>query len=342
MSHWYVALPVTIVVIIASAFFVMVEFSMLSARRHRIEEQAEHSSSARAALRSLNELTVMLAAAQLGITAATFALGAITEPWIHHALMPLFEMTGLHPGAANVIAFLFSLFIVTFIHLVVGEMAPKSWAIAHPERALNLIAVPARGFVAIFRPLLQWINRIANRLVRRAGAEPVDRAAAKGYGTETLHHLVLHSAESGTLDKDYAENIEGVIALESSDIGQAVREYGSPSVEVPSDATVGEVHAAARRHGYLRILLTDPDSPIPNIVHIRDTMLATPEERADKFAHEPQRCDSSCSIQDVLDLMRDKNEQLVIVIEDGSVLGTITWDDIMNQLWPEIEEKLAR
>lgn len=342
MSHWYVALPVTILVIVLSAFFVMIEFSLLSARRHRIEEQAEHSSSARAALRSLNELTIMLAAAQLGITVATFALGAITEPWIHHMLTPLFQATGLPYGVSNVIAFIISLFIVTFIHLVVGEMAPKSWAIAHPERALNIIAVPARGFVAIFRPLLQWINLMANALVRKTGEEPVDRAAAKGYGTETLHHLILHSAESGTLARDYAENIEGVIALEAGDIGQAVREYGSPSVEIPADATVAEMHAAARLHGYLRILLTDPESAIPHIVHIRDTMLAAPEEPAAQFAHEPQCCEASWSILDVLDLMRDSNEQLVVVLENDEVLGTITWDDIMNQLWPEIEEKLAR
>lgn len=342
MTTWYIALPITILIIIASAFFVVVEFSMLSARRHRLEEQAEHSESARAGLRSLNELTVMLAGAQLGITVATFALGAITKPWVHHMLEPLLEMTGLGHGVSYVVSFLISLFIVTFLHLVIGEMAPKSWAIAHPETALNLVAIPARWFVTLFRPLLLWINHIANRLVARTGEEPIDRAAAKGYDTEMLHHLVVHSLETGTLDKDSAENIEGIIALESGNIGEAVLDYGSPARVLSPGATVADVHSAARHHGFLRVLVTDPESPVPNIVHIRDTLLASPEEPAATYAHPPQRCDAGVSIQDVLDQMRESKEQLVVVLEDEKVLGVITWDDIMNQLWPEIEEKLAR
>lgn len=339
---WYVALPVTILIIIASAFFVIIEFSLLSARRHRIEEEAENSRAARAGLRSLNELTIMLAAAQLGITAATFALGAITKPWVHELLIPLFEPLGLPTTIADIIAFLLSLFIVTFLHLVIGEMAPKSWAIAHPESALRVIALPARGFVNIFRPLLRWINHVANRMVARTGETPVDRAAAKGYDTETLHHLVLHSAETGTLDKDSAENIEGIIALESSNIGEAVEEYGSKADPIAADATVADIHRKARSDGHLRILIIDPHSFIPDIVHIRDTTIAAPDEPASNYSHHPLSIDSSASIQETLDLMREYSEQLVVVIEDESVLGVITWDDIMNQLWPEIEEKLDK
>ncbi|AWB81458.1 hypothetical protein C3B44_03065 [Corynebacterium yudongzhengii] len=343
MTQWYVALPLTILIIVASAFFVVIEFSMLSARRHRLEEEAETSRTARAGLRSLNELTVMLAAAQLGITAATFALGAITKPWVHELLQPLLIATGLGDGLSYTISFILSLFVVTFLHLVVGEMAPKSWAIAHPEKALQLIALPARGLATAFRPLLLWINHVANKLVQKAGETPVDRAAAKGYDTEMLHHLVLHSAESGTLDKDSAENLEGVIALESENIGHAVAEYGSPARLLDADATVADVQEAARQDSQLRILLTDPNSPIPNIVAIRDTTMADPDEPASTYAHSPQRTYASTSIQDVLDIMRETQEQLVVVLhDDDTPLGTITWDDIMNQLWPEIEDRLDK
>lgn len=342
MTNWYIALPITILIIVASAFFVIIEFSMLSARRHRLEEEAENSRSARAGLRSLNELTIMLAGAQLGITAATFALGAVTKPWVHELLQPIFDAFGLPGGVSYVVSFILSLFIVTFLHLVVGEMAPKSWAIANPERALHFIAVPARWFVNIFRPLLMWINRMANKLVSMTGKEPVDRAAAKGYDTETLHHLVQHSFELGTLDKDSAENIEGVIALESSNLGEAVHDYGSAAEILPADATVLDVRTIARERGELRILITDPTSSIPNIVHIRDTMLAGPSEPAQDYAHPPQRLQGDTSIQDALELMRETNEQLIVVLNESELVGVITWDDIMNQLWPEIEEKLDR
>jgi len=94
MSWWMVTI-ITAALILASAFFVIVEFALLAARRHRLEEEADRSASARAALRGVNELTVMLAFAQLGITACTFALGAITKPAIDYALAPVFEQWGL-------------------------------------------------------------------------------------------------------------------------------------------------------------------------------------------------------------------------------------------------------
>ncbi len=139
---------VTVTIIVLSAFFVIIEFSLLAARRHRLEESAETSVSSRAALRSLNELTVMLAGAQLGITACTFALGAVTKPAVHYALTPLFLAWQMPGWAADAAAFGLALVVVTFLHLVVGEMAPKSWAIAHPELSARTVAlrpVPSSG-----------------------------------------------------------------------------------------------------------------------------------------------------------------------------------------------------
>ena len=135
----------TIALIVLSAFFVIIEFSLLAARRHRLEEQASTSAPARAALRGMNELTIMLAVAQFGITICTFALGAITKPAVDAWLAPLFTAVGAPFWLADSAAFVLSLLFVTFLHLVIGEMAPKSWAIAHPELAATIIALPARA-----------------------------------------------------------------------------------------------------------------------------------------------------------------------------------------------------
>ena len=97
-ESWWFNLLVTLLIIAASGFFVIIEFSLMGARRHRLEEYAENSRTARAGLRSLNELTIMLAGAQLGITAATFVLGAVTKPWVHHLLMAPLEAAGLPLG----------------------------------------------------------------------------------------------------------------------------------------------------------------------------------------------------------------------------------------------------
>ncbi|WP_344008236.1 CNNM domain-containing protein, partial [Isoptericola halotolerans] len=169
MSNPWVVTAVTAGLIALSAFFVVIEFALLGARRHRLEESATTSRGARAALRGVNELTVMLAGAQLGITACTFALGAVTKPAVDHWLTPVLESWGLPYWLADVASFGLSLLLVTFLHLVVGEMAPKSWAIAHPERSAILVSPPARAFIWVFRPLLLWINGVANRLVAASG-----------------------------------------------------------------------------------------------------------------------------------------------------------------------------
>jgi Mg2+/Co2+ transporter CorB len=137
----------------AVAFFVAVEFALMAARRHRLEERAATSASARAAVRSAGELTVLLAGSQLGITALHPRARRHHQALaVHHAITPALESLGLPHGTANVVSFVLALFIVTFLHLVIGEMAPKSWAIAHPEFAATVLALPMRAFMVLTRP----------------------------------------------------------------------------------------------------------------------------------------------------------------------------------------------
>ncbi|GAB3590571.1 hypothetical protein CFAEC_08795 [Corynebacterium faecale] len=345
MTDWYIALPATILLIALSAFFVIIEFALLAARRNRLEETAETSASSRAALRSLNELTLMLAGAQLGITVCTFALGAITKPWVHYSMMPAFEALGVPLAVADVIAFILALFVVTFLHLVIGEMAPKSWAITHPESAIKIIALPARGFINIFRPLLAWINRIANRLVESTGEKPVERAAARGYDADTLRMLVEHSRLTGTLDDASATQIAGVIELELTTIGQATDSPGNEVNILPATATVHDIQIAAKTTGQLRVLLNDPSWDVPRVVHARDTLLADSTAAAVEWSRPALSLPETTTIQEALDRMRAENEQLAVVITVNNgytVRGVITWDYILRQLWPSIEKQLDR
>jgi len=232
----WVVLVATIALIALSAFFVVIEFSLLGARRHRLEEQATTSRSARAALKGVNELTMMLAVAQLGITACTFALGAVTKPAVDAWLGPVFTSWGLVEWASDATAFALSLLVVTFLHLVVGEMAPKSWAIAHPELSARIIGIPSRLFVNVLRPLLRWVNAIANRLVAATGVEPVDRAAVGGQDADTIRQLVEHSAQAGVLEPEFRRQISGIIDLQSL-VVESLVSADSPPTSVPASAT---------------------------------------------------------------------------------------------------------
>lgn len=244
----------TIALIVASAFFVIVEFSLLAARRNRLEQEAGESRSARAALRSLNELTVMLAGAQLGITVCTFALGAVTKPAVDHALGPQLQEWGIPAAIAGTVSFIFSLVFVTFLHLVVGEMAPKSWAIAHPERSAKLVSMPARGFITLVKPLLQFVNVMANKLVKATGVEPVDRAAVGGRDIDTIRALVEQSANAGALAPEFETQISGVAELQHMTVAE-IAGAARPQATVSEGATAGEVRAVSQKTGYKRILV---------------------------------------------------------------------------------------
>ncbi|SEO70212.1 hemolysin family protein [Trujillonella endophytica] len=330
-SPW-VVVAATVVIVALSAFFVAVEFAALAAKRHRLEEAAPTSRPARAALRNSSELTLLLAGSQLGITAATLALGAISKPAVHHWLTPLFETWGLPRVAADVVGFVLALMIVTFVHLVVGEMAPKSWAIAHPERSATLLAVPMRAFMALFRPLLRVLNVAANALVRRVGVEPTDELAV-GHSPDALRHLVEHSANVGALDASFSEQIAGALELERLTVRDLV-DPAVPLAAVPADATAGNVREATRATGHLRLLLGD-GAGITGVVHVRDTLTAPEEAPASAFARPVFTLTADTTVYAALKAMRHSRNHLALVTDAGRVLGVITLADVLRRLFPQ-------
>ncbi len=333
MSWWMVTV-ITIALILASAFFVIVEFALLAARRHRLEEEADRSASARAALRGVNELTVMLAFAQLGITACTFLLGAITKPAIDYALAPVLEQWGLPFVLADIIAFMLALIVVTFLHLVIGEMAPKSWAIAHPETAAKATGITARVLTWPLRPFLLWINHIANRLVKASGVEPVEKAAVGGQDADTIRELVAHSRAAGTLEEQYSEPIARAIALGTLTVGDIVRTDAEPTA-VAADATAADVQAAAESSGHLRILVGGGAGA--RVAHVRDTLSVDAATPVAAIAREPLVVTPQESAYDVLTRMRSAHAQLAVVVVDDRIVGVVTLSDLLREILPSAE-----
>ncbi|MEI4274028.1 hemolysin family protein [Klenkia sp. LSe6-5] len=335
-----VVVPVTVVLIVLSGFFVIIEFALLGARRHRLEQEAGTSRSARSALRGMNELTLMLAGAQLGITGCTFALGAVTKPAVDHALAPVLEDVGLPAWLAGGTSFALSLLLVTFLHLVVGEMAPKSWAIAHPETAAKAVSPPARAFVTVLRPVLLGINQLANRLVAASGVTPVDRAAAGGQDTETIRHLVEQSASRGALETPVTTQLSAVLELEELTVGDLLPQRREV-VSVPAGATVGQVQEAADRSGHLRILLSTPDGALPEVVHVRDTLGAELAEPVGDRARPTLVLTSQTPVYEALSRMRQRGEQLAVVTSGDQVAGVLSVSDVLQRVLPSADRLRA-
>ena len=334
MGNPLIVTAITAGLIVLSAFFVVIEFALLGARQHRLEKEAATSASARAALRGMNELTLMLAGAQLGITVCTFALGAVTKPAVDSWLGPVFTSWGAPAQLAGGVAFGLSLLLVTFLHLVVGEMAPKSWAIAHPEFAAKFVGLPSRGFIWVFRPLLRWVNAVANRLVSASGVTPVERAAVGGQDAATIRQLVEHSATAGSLDNSFRSPLSGALGLDQLHIGALVDTSTAPTA-VPAGATVAQVQQAATRTGHTRVLLQDGNSPAPEVVHVRDTLMEPADAHARTFARPVMVFDSRTPVYEALAEARERSEQLAAVTEQGLFIGVITISDILKHLLPQ-------
>ena len=331
MSNPWIIISVTVLLIALSAFFVAIEFALLAAKRHRLEDAATHSRAARAALRSASELTLLLAGSQLGITICTLALGAVTKPAVHHWLTPLFESWGSTALLADVAGFVLALVIVTYLHLVVGEMAPKSWAIAHPERSATLLAIPMRAFMALTRPLLRGLNESANWCLRRVGVEPADQVASV-QNPDDLRHLLEHSANVGALDPAYFAQLSGALELQSLTIADLV-DHGARPVFVAAEGTMDDIRAATLATGHLRLLVGDPDA-ILGVVHVRDT-LAEPDDRAARDLVRPVfTLDAATPVYAALSQMRETRNHLAVITHGEELRGVVTLADVLRRLFP--------
>ncbi|GAA1848813.1 hemolysin family protein [Pseudonocardia ailaonensis] len=327
MSTWSIVVSVALVVL--SAFFVAVEFALVAARRYRLEEQAEHSLSARAALRSAKDISLLLAGSQLGITLCTLGLGAVAKPAVDAALEPVLTGWGLPAATAGVLAFVLSLVIVTFVHLVVGEMAPKSWAIAHPERSATLLALPMRAFMFLTRPLLVGLNGLANWCLHRVGVEPVDEMAA-GRNPDDLRQLVDHSARAGALDEDRQAQLVTALELDRAPIRSLV--HPDP-IGVAASDLVERVREVARESGHLRLVVREGDGVV-GFVHVRDTLGRPESTTARELMREILRFPADTPVYQALGTMRETRGQLALVADGTTLLGVVTMQDVVDRLLP--------
>ncbi|GAB1513278.1 hemolysin family protein [Actinophytocola sp. KF-1] len=327
LSTW-LALAISAGIVVLSAFFVAIEFALVAARRHRLEEAAEKSVAARAALASARDLSLLLAGSQLGITLCTLALGAITKPAVHHMMTPLFTAWGLPEVTADVIAFVLSLIVVTFVHLVVGEMAPKSWAIAHPERSATLLAIPMRGFMWLTRPVLVALNGAANRCLRWFGVAPVDEMS-EGRGPDDLRQLLDHSARAGALDAARHERLAAALEVHVRPLRTIMRPI-TELAEVAPDAGPADIARVAHETGHLRLVVRAGGQPL-GVVHVRDAVTRRDGTAAD-LMRPVRTLAADTPMYAALSTMRESRNHLALVEDGGRLAGLVTLQDLLDRL----------
>ncbi|GGO13228.1 membrane protein [Microbispora rosea subsp. aerata] len=321
-----------VVLLTANGLFVAAEFALVSARRHRLEEIAVSGGrlakvTARAAVRGGRELSLMLAGAQLGITLASLGLGMVAEPAIEHLLEPV--LTLLPESLRTPVAYVVALALVTFLHMVVGEMAPKSLALTHPERAAMGLALPFRGFAWVVRPVLAVLNALTNGILRLAGVRPRDELAT----TRTPRQLAMLVAESGRmgmLDRDEHDLLTRALRVHSQPVERLMVPVGeAPSV--PADADGLLVRRTAARDGRLRMLVVTPDDVV-GVLHVRDAVLQ-PGRRAGELATPVPRMAKDTTIPDAVTLLQEAHAQVGLVTDAGGTpVGVIDLTTLVGEL----------
>ncbi len=329
-----------VLLLLANGFFVAAEFAYITARRNLLEQVPRLS--AQVAVGLNKNLTLSLAAAQLGITMASLVLGAVAEP----AVATIFELIlGPLPLSESVIhwiSLVIALLIVVFLHMVIGEMAPKNITISAPERTAVALALPFRAFIIVFKPLIWLLNGSANGVLRLFGVPPTD-ALEVGHSAEDLAVIIGTGRKEGVIE-DFAHRLlTGAITFGDLDASEVM--VPRPDVQaVAADTPVSGIQELMRATGHSRIpLYAGNIDEIVGLVHVKDLMADTVDREASLPASSlrvPLVVPETARLRSVLDDMREARTHLAVVVDEhGSTAGIITMEDIAEELVGEIADE---
>ncbi|MBI4898054.1 MAG: HlyC/CorC family transporter [Actinobacteria bacterium] len=338
-------LIVALLLVLLNGFFVAAEFSLVRARASALEQDMEDHGSKRSAkaLEAISQIDSYLSACQLGITMASIGLGFAGEPALGTLLEPLFD--GIFGEGASVAAALTTAFIIiTVLHIVIGELAPKSVAIASPEATARWTARPLGVFRRLFSPFIHVLNGTANRLVGLFGVRPASEMRLGATGEE-LRMLVEHGRSHRTLDAGEAHMLSGVFELHENE----ARNVMTPIPAVVTIDVDDTVEVALRRctsSGHTRLPVTEDRSTdkIKGVLHLSSLvrlMLSKGEDATiAKAVRDALIVPETKPLDDLLaDLQRERMSMAIVVDEYGRTVGVVTVEDIVEEVVGEIDDE---
>lgn len=332
--------------VLLNGFFVAAEFALVKLRSTRMSAIiAQHGWRGQVLKTVHTQLDAYLSACQLGITLASLGLGWVGEPAFVHLLTPLFQALGIDsPALLHGLAFFTAFFIISYLHIVIGELAPKSWAIRQPERLSLWTSVPLYLFYWLMYPAIYLLNASANSILRIAGQGEPGPHHEHHYNRDELK-IILHSSRA----KDPSDQDMRVLAsavelgeLEVADWANSREDL----ISLEADIALEELFNRLRRHKYSRYPVVNAEGNFIGVLHIKDLLLQlSPSISASEFAlvdllHPIERVSRHMPLSTLLEQFRQGGAHFALVEEaDHKVIGFLTMEDVLEALVGDIQDE---
>jgi CBS domain containing-hemolysin-like protein len=335
-----------VILLLINGFFVGAEFAVISARRSQIEPRAEAGSrAAKSTLYAMEHATMMLATSQLGITVCSLLILNVSEPAIHHLLEYPLALTHLPEEVVGTIGFIVALIVVSFLHVVIGEMVPKNLSFSVPDRAALILAPPLVFISMAFRPIIYALNATANGVLRIFRVEPKNEANST-FTVDEVADIVAQSTKEGVLT-DTIGALNAAFEFSTKKVKDIA--VGMPYlVSLSEAATPADVERAVAQNGFSRYVLVNDGGEPTGYLHLKDVLDLDEAGEFDEPVP-PKRIRQLISIfrgmdlEDALASMRRSGVHLARVFDDsGQTRGVLFLEDIIEELVGEVQDATRR
>ncbi|MEH7248518.1 hemolysin family protein [Neobacillus niacini] len=335
-----------VLLIVLTAFFVAVEFAIVKVRGSRIDQLvAEGRRNAAAAKRVVSQLDEYLSACQLGITVTALGLGWLGEPTVERLFQPLFAVLPISAGVSHVISLVFAFAFVTFIHVVVGELAPKSVAIQKSEQVTLLFARPIMLFYKLMYPVIWSLNHSARKLVGLFGIKPASEHELS-HTEEELRILLSESYKSGEINRNEWRYVNNIFEFDER-IAKEIMVPRTEMICINVDDGLEDVAQKLRMENYTRYPVIDGDKDhilgVLNVKMLVTARLADKPVNIRKLTQPIIRVIETVPIHDLLVRMQTDGIHMAILSDEyGGTSGLVTVEDLIEEIIGEIKDEFDR
>jgi CBS domain containing-hemolysin-like protein len=331
-------LLIALVLVVLNGFFVASEFAFVRIRSTSVEQLADAGRPGSAALQdAMDNLDDFLATTQLGITIASLGLGWAGEPAVAALIEPVLDPV-LPEGTLHLVAFGLGFTIITFLHVVLGELVPKTIAIQRAEGLALLVAPPMKLFYYIFLPGIVVFNGAANGFTRLFGVQPASESE-ETLGEDELRLVLSRSGREGLVDQDEVEMIRRVFELDDTTAGEVV--VPRPDVvSVPPSGTVADLRALVEETGNTRYPVVDGDDQVAGFVDVKDALTADESATVEELARELPVVPEVTPLDELLRRFRNEHVQMAAVVDEyGALEGIVTVEDALEEVVGDLRDQ---